>query len=40
MSGRLVVGIDRSKDGAYAVAWVQQILDDPARTWRASAWTT
>jgi adenosine deaminase len=30
MSGRLVVGIDRSKDGAYAVARVQQILDAPS----------
>ncbi|MFJ2661656.1 adenosine deaminase family protein [Arthrobacter koreensis] len=29
MSGRLIVGIDRSKDGAYAVRRVQQILNAP-----------
>ncbi|MER2133400.1 MAG: hypothetical protein ABS910_01830 [Arthrobacter sp.] len=29
MSGRLIVGIDRSQDGAYAVRRVQQILNAP-----------
>jgi len=29
MSGRLIVGIDRSQDGAYAVGRVQEILDNP-----------